>query len=134
MAHLHRYTLDMAEPPDIADLAKRYLDLWQDQMMALAADPDFAESVARLLSAWTMPLSQAAVAFPFAMPPVGAAHEPGTKAAGAAPAAAPSDERAVGVDELAHRVGALEERLAALETGIRGARPSAPKRSRGRSA
>ncbi|MGH6620817.1 MAG: hypothetical protein ACREF6_14835, partial [Alphaproteobacteria bacterium] len=41
----------MAEPPDLQDLAKRYLDLWQDQLRAMAADPDTMASVARMLSA-----------------------------------------------------------------------------------
>src|SRR5690242_10668845 len=42
------YCSAMAEPPDLASLAKRYLDLWQEQLTAMAADPDLAESLARL--------------------------------------------------------------------------------------
>ena len=41
----------MAEPPDLQDLAKRYLDLWQDQLRAMAADPDTMASVGRMLAA-----------------------------------------------------------------------------------
>ena len=32
----------MAEPPDLQDLAKRYLDLWQDQLRAMAQQLDLA--------------------------------------------------------------------------------------------
>ena len=49
-ARMRRYTSRMAEPPDLATLAKRYLDLWQEQLIAMAADPDLADSLARLLA------------------------------------------------------------------------------------
>src|SRR5882672_7978528 len=39
----------MSEPPDLAALAKRYVELWQDYLTAAAADPDLADSLARLL-------------------------------------------------------------------------------------
>jgi len=45
----------MAEAPDLASLAKRYLDLWQDHLIAMAADPDFAENLARLFAALKPP-------------------------------------------------------------------------------
>ena len=32
----------MAEPPDLSNLAKRYVELWQDYLTAAAADPDLA--------------------------------------------------------------------------------------------
>ncbi|MEX0922508.1 MAG: hypothetical protein WD489_01425 [Rhodovibrionaceae bacterium] len=35
--------------PELEALARRYLDLWQDQMSALAADPEFAQSWRKLL-------------------------------------------------------------------------------------
>lgn len=37
----------MADPTDLSDLAKRYLDLWQDQWAAMATDPATAEALAR---------------------------------------------------------------------------------------
>ena len=40
----------MADGADLEDLARRYLDLWQDQMSALAADKEFAEALTRLLT------------------------------------------------------------------------------------
>src|SRR3954469_15247825 len=37
-----------SDPPTLESLARRYLDLWQDQWSALAVDPDVAENFARL--------------------------------------------------------------------------------------
>src|SRR5437899_1827056 len=38
----------MSEPPDLETLARRYLDLWQDQVTALAVDPEaFTAAVGR---------------------------------------------------------------------------------------
>src|SRR3546814_13168673 len=36
--------------PDLEDLSRRYVDLWQDQVTALAADPEFAESVQKAMA------------------------------------------------------------------------------------
>ena len=36
-------------PDDLGDLARRYVDLWQDQMTALATDPEFAESLRKVM-------------------------------------------------------------------------------------
>ncbi|MEE8271723.1 MAG: hypothetical protein V3R98_08325 [Alphaproteobacteria bacterium] len=58
----------MAEPPDFEDLARRYLDLWQDQWAAAASDPHAAEAMARLYGmvgqhmAAAAPLAQAMLA------------------------------------------------------------------------
>ena len=40
----------MAERADLDELARRYLDLWQDQMTALAGDQEFAETMQRLMT------------------------------------------------------------------------------------
>ena len=40
----------MTEPPDVESLAKRYLDLWQRQAVEMAADPDLAAAVERLVA------------------------------------------------------------------------------------
>jgi len=37
------------EKPDLEKLARRYLDLWQDQIEGLAADPEVAETIARTI-------------------------------------------------------------------------------------
>jgi hypothetical protein len=39
----------MAEQADLDELARRYLDLWQDQMTALANDPEMAEAMEQML-------------------------------------------------------------------------------------
>ncbi|MDG5494666.1 hypothetical protein [Niveispirillum sp. BGYR6] len=56
-----------AEPPSLDDLARRYLDLWQEQWAALCSDPTMADSVARTMQA----VSQSALMLnPFlSMPP-----------------------------------------------------------------
>ena len=121
----------MAEPPDLSNLAKRYVELWQDYLTAAAADPDLADSLARLLagmgealtlspwSAWLRNVSsarerseRAAAARPRADEKTGpqpATHRSGQRQAGtearAAPVAAPSHERS---DELVQ----LDRRLA----------------------
>ena len=112
----------MAEPPDLAELAKRYVDLWQDQLMAIAGDPALADSMMRLFMA----------ASPWASP-AGASGERGAAAAsGAAAAAAATVERDRRLAELARRLAALDRRLAALEGGADGrgggAKPKARRR------
>ena len=41
----------MADETDLEELARRYLDLWQDQMSALASDPEAAEAMTRMMTA-----------------------------------------------------------------------------------
>ena len=109
------------DQPDLAALAKRFMDLWQEQMAAQAADPALADSIARFMQA---------------MPP-GMPFWPGAYGSGPvrppAPAAAPR-ERGSGVDQLASRLRAIEGRLARLEAGTGGKRRRAaakPKKRRG---
>ena len=54
-ARAHYNSLAMAERTDLDELARRYLDLWQDQMTALAGDEEFAETVQRLMTAMGTP-------------------------------------------------------------------------------
>ncbi|HXZ01743.1 MAG TPA: hypothetical protein VEI03_17240 [Stellaceae bacterium] len=109
----------MAEPPDLASLAKRYLDLWQEQLIAMAADPDLAENLARLLA------GLAPANWP---PPFGVPVYDGTPF-GAAAAAASFGQRRDALDEFARRLAAVEGRLAALEAGASaGGKRAAPKR------
>jgi hypothetical protein len=119
----------MSDPPDMEDLARRYLDLWQSQMSALAADPQVADTLNRLIGLWT---ANAAGAMPGLWPgapapqsddrhaapqqPVGNANA-GPAAPGAAPLADASRPGGVDVDELARRLAAVEERIDRLEAG-----------------
>lgn len=40
-------------PPDFSSLARRYLDLWQEQVAAMANEPALAEALARGIAAMT---------------------------------------------------------------------------------
>ena len=123
------YSRVMSESADLDRLAERFVDLWQDQMGAMAGDPELSRLMRRMLGLWGLgsgPL--AASPFAVAPDPGPTSHEPSRNGdaaapAGAAPArAAPGDAGAVLV-ELVRRLGPLEERLARLEAGSKGSRP-----------
>src|SRR5258707_2673304 len=131
----------MDEAPDLTSLARRCLDLWQEQVSALAGDPAVAAEVARLLglleggaAAWWQVVASRGKTDGY-----GAGTATSTGPAGSA--AAPLSPAAGGDDlaRLAARLAALEERLARLESGParkpRGAggsaRPGRPRRPRG---
>ncbi|WP_148207289.1 hypothetical protein [Paramagnetospirillum magneticum] len=128
-------------PPDFKALARRYLDLWQEQVAAVAADPALAEAVARGVAMMTQ--SAAAVAQATGLKvnqPDGGpkaentSQQPGGPDGAASPGAAPHDPR-LDPDELARRVTALEGRIARLEAALGGggADPGAkPRRGRTR--
>jgi uncharacterized protein YhaN len=133
----------MSERADLDELARRYLDLWQDQMSALAGDEEFAETLQRLMT--TMGLAAgAAPEFWRAWPAVMAGLKPAQHgnrvsdeqsregAAGPASPAAASDGGEPGLDRLARRLAALEKRVAALETGAPRGRERAASKPRKR--
>jgi len=138
----------MSEPADLDDLARRYLDLWQDQMSALAADEDFARLMQRIMGGMGMTAAAGPAAWPALMAAMRAGargeragdgderHATGTDGprapAGAAAPAPASDGGGPGLDRLARRVAALEKRLAALEAAGPGARGGARKPARKR--
>ena len=110
----------METPVDFRLLARRYLDLWQEQVAAMVSDPALAESVARGISGmaqtvWANDKGKAGDDTTPAEDPVAAAR--------AAAAAVASDRPRFDSDELARRFAALEERVAALGawTGGQGA-------------
>ena len=39
----------MTKPPDLETLARRYVELWQDQIAAAAADPELTEALVRMM-------------------------------------------------------------------------------------
>lgn len=135
-------------PEDLEDLARRYVDLWQDQMTALASDPEFAESLQKVMAAMGVAASGLPAmwsAWPAAMTSLMAAAQPGMsnpqgqethgQPAGGkqngsgAPAAARSAEppaTEAGAASAAAAspgggadLGELEKRLAALEQRLR---------------
>ncbi|MCH7889658.1 MAG: hypothetical protein IIA00_10345 [Proteobacteria bacterium] len=120
------------DAPDLEALAKRFLDLWQDQVAASVADPAMAEWLARFLAAPGAPGGPGAETTMGVSP-----YDPGafadiftSMAAGAAPAAASSGAGDDRVDELLDRLAGIESRLAALESGA--GKPGGKPRGRSR--
>lgn len=104
------------KPADFDQLARRYLDLWQNQLSGFTADPALAEQMTRLFAAAN---AQFASALQAAQGASHAGTSPGTPTA-----AAPFGHGADELGELGKRVAALEARIAELETRL------APARSR----
>jgi hypothetical protein len=141
----------MADQPDLDQLAKQYLDLWQDHMQSMAADPQVTETMSQM----TQMMTGSATAFAaLAQQALNAGKHPGQTRetqthdqaddgrGAAAPASGGAGTPAPGaahggtdldMAELARRLDGIERRLAALEAGTGGARKgpgkSAPKRS-----
>src|SRR5262249_56849115 len=107
---------------DAADLARRFLVLWEDYLTAVLSDPSEVE----VLQCWVKAVSALArgpgLRDGAASAQVG---QPGPPADAASIARAPS-ERDDAVVELARRLAALEERIAALEH--HGRAPPRPRR------
>ncbi|WP_141400565.1 hypothetical protein [Magnetospirillum sp. 15-1] len=136
------YDLGMSDgPPDFKALARRYLDLWQEQVAAVAADPALAEAVARGVAMMTQSAAAVAQATGLKVNQTDGGpkadertEQPNAKNGAAPPGPAPHDSR-LDPDELAHRVAALEGRVARLEAALGGggAEPGTkPRRSRTR--
>ena len=104
-----------AEAPDWEELAKRYLDLWQQHLTALSADPGLADQFTRMMQG----MGAAAAANPLMAPMLGAwSGDWRTGAAAGAPAAGDaSGERDHRLDELERRLAAVEARLDRLAGG-----------------
>lgn len=146
---------------DLEDLARRFQDLWRDQMAATAADPEFMEMVGKWMAAFAPGGGQApamGVAPTLMQGPAGAMNPAAWMAAmqaamtgaaakggmhdattGAAPAGAAAAADASGAghvasDEFERRLAAIEQRLDRLETAIEGKGGGAAKRTgRGKS-
>lgn len=129
----------MTDAPDIEALARRYLDLWQDQMAAYAADPALVETMAR-----SMAMMQAGAAgWLFNQMTAGSSNgrqddQRGNRtgaggAAGAASAAAAPSEPDLDAGQLARRVALLERRVAELESALAETRRGAARRGTRRS-
>ena len=117
----------MSDTPDLENLARRFLDLWQDQLAAMASDPEAAESLNRLMALAGPARATFATAYGQNRPGGPPAHDgraqtdsapetapaPGTEAA--APAPGDGDGN---VDEFLRRLGDVEKRLAELESRL----------------
>jgi hypothetical protein len=99
----------MAEPPPLDELARRLLDLWQQQLSAWATDPQLARHMGAWLEAWSKS-GGAAPRWP-------------------APAGAAPDGGHLDLERIERRLAAVERRLAELEPKPR---PRARKRPAGK--
>jgi hypothetical protein len=107
----------MPETPDLKALAERYLDLWEEQFAAAAADPALAAAMAAWLGPWR---ALAAGAAPGASGgKTGRASDDKaagtTQKAGPAPAGAAPRDGGRGLDGIVERLERIERRLDALE-------------------
>lgn len=107
----------MPDTPDMEDLARRYLDLWQENLNALAHDQDAAKVMAQTMAM----MSSGAQAFASAAQSAAAAgsdhdHDPTSERA--APAAPVDGDPGLDVAELHRRLAALEGRVTALESEV----------------
>ena len=108
----------MAEDNELETLARRYLDLWESQLSAMAADSELAEQLGRLFAATNASLLAGvkSAAAGGAGTADGAQHaSEDVTPAGAAPAAAARGDGAMDLAELDRRLAAIERRLDALE-------------------
>src|SRR5687767_12261661 len=46
------YSASMPKASDVDELAERFVDLWRDQMAAMAGDPELARLLKRMLGLW----------------------------------------------------------------------------------
>lgn len=120
----------MGDQPDFAALARQYLDLWEDQLTAMAADPDLAEQSARFFEAMTQlgkdanPMLSANLAEFLQRAQTGNANAKNSSTPtpdGTETAAAASGDRDDRLDQLTRRLAAVEKRLDQLEP--RGQKP-----------
>jgi hypothetical protein len=115
--------------PDLASLARDWIELWQSELAALAADPETAETWARLAALWAGWAASGLAAWPrgagnerFAVPPPGhaAAGFPGSaQTPRPSPAPAPPDSGPAPshrlLERILERLDSIERRLSALE-------------------
>ena len=128
-------THSMAEKTDLDDLAKRYLDLWQEQLNDLSQDKEVAEAVAKSIELMN---GSAATFARMAEQNIKNFGGLGDDAAnrslvatksGTAPDGAASGNADDVVGELTRRIGELEQRVAELESASKTKSPRPRKRS-----
>jgi hypothetical protein len=106
-------TQDRGVPPDLRQMARDWITIWQSEMTAAATDRELLEGLTRLIEQWSRAARAAADVLPAA--PDGANGRAGTgaeawsKAADAAP-----DARDLAIERLAGRVEELERLLAGI--------------------
>ena len=128
--------LAMTKAPDMDQLARRYLDLWQGQVAALSNDPAFADAMVKAYSLMTQGTEAVAKAAGMAMAQKKTEAQDFNADSKAPPRppspAAPTVEPSLDVVHLARRVAELEDRVVHLEAALAAAGGNAAKRHRGR--
>src|SRR5882672_5265666 len=119
------YSAGMTDSSAPDALARRYLDLWEEQMAAWASDGALADALRLWLELAGMDRFGAGGAGDGAP---GRGGKDGERAARTAPAAAASGHRDHDLAELAGHLAALERRLAALEARVPAADAGAGRR------
>ena len=105
----------MPDTPDMEDLARRYMDLWQEHLNTLASDQDTTKVMAQTIAIMSSSAQAFADVISASAWPV---RESGNDCTpDRSPSTAPSDSNAdPDGAELHRRVAALEERVAELES------------------
>jgi len=106
-----------AGPPDLQQVARDWITLWQSELTAAATDREMQETWQTLAALWAGIAGAMVRAMPRGMAD-GARAQPFAGAAAparAAPAAAAPDARDAEIDRLARRIADLERRLADVE-------------------
>lgn len=123
------YSRPMTDGPDIEQLARRYLDLWQDQAAALVNDPELAGAIGQAYAMASKGLAACVATVGSGSPNkkgganstddrAAAPSKPSTTASWSASVAAASGEPSDDSSDLATRVAALEERVHRLEAAL----------------
>lgn len=130
------YSPAMSDTSDPAELARRFLDLWQQQVAATLADPTVTAAAAEAAEGMRRMSADFLAAFG-GQPGQGTTHEPGQLfpfasfyPPGAAPARSASEQRADDPAGLARRLAELEARLDRLEREREGPGPKPRSRAR----
>jgi hypothetical protein len=109
----------MSATPDLKALAERYLNLWEEQFTAAAADPTLNAVMSAWLESWRgfgygrRSATTAHAAHPAKEAPDHAAQS--SSAGGTAPAGPAPANGGPGLSEILERLDRLERRLAVLE-------------------
>lgn len=115
----------MSDTPDLDALAKRYLDLWQEELSRLSSDREVAEAMARTIELMNAGVARFAGAVRGVGDDGGGMGKP-ADAGGAAAAGAARRGADVGLERVQARVAALEKRVRELERGHKRAAKAVP--------
>jgi len=116
----------MADTPDLDELARRYLDLWQEHLCDLSADGEIAQTVAKSIELMNGSAAAFAKMAETSLQQSGDNnHDAGHRAntdhpTGTSPAGPASDNSDAILDQLTRRIGELEKRIADLESAPEG--------------